>query len=280
MEENEININDINKKLDDIIIKNKLLEDENKEFKERFLKAENTIHNLNIQLNFLRKEYKMLISEFKKKYENKIRLIFELISQNNEKNKDKNEIIIDIKEKKKEKKENKSEDSKSHFFNFFKQKKEKKKEEKTKNKNNITTLDKFDELLSNIFSDESQQISEEHMDEFKKLSKVLLIERCDLQKATQAFFDVNFNKFTEQLNEQEKTNITNKKQNLFLTMDKVSLNGIEYKDDLDFRKKFRTKFGITEKDINDQELDQVIKKNNKDENKIIQKVLKKINYIK
>ena len=280
MEENEININDINKKLDDIIIKNKLLEDENKEFKERFLKAENTIYNLNIQLNFLRKEYKMLISEFKKKYENKIRLIFELISQNNEKNKDKNEIIIDIKEKKKEKKENKSEDSKSHFFNFFKQKKEKKKEEKTKNKNNITTLDKFDELLSNIFSDESQQISEEHMDEFKKLSKVLLIERWDLQKATQIFFDVNFNKFTEQLNEQEKTNITNKKQNLFLMMDKVSLNGIEYKDDLNFRKKFRIKFGITEKDINDQELDQVIKKNNKDENKIIQKVLKKINYIK
>ena len=280
MEENEININDINKKLDDIIIKNKLLEDENKEFKERFLKAENTIYNLNIQLNFLRKEYKMLISEFKKKYENKIRLIFELISQNNEKNKDKNEIIIDIKEKKKEKKENKSEDSKSHFFNFFKQKKEKKKEEKTKNKNNITTLDKFDELLSNIFSDESQQISEEHMDEFKKLSKVLLIERWDLQKATQIFFDVNFNKFTEQLNEQEKTNISNKKQNLFFAMDKVSLNGIEYKDDLDFRKKFRTKFGITEKDINDQELDQVIKKNNKDENKIIQKVLKKINYIK
>ena len=85
MEENEININDINKKLDDIIIKNKLLEDENKEFKERFLKAENTIYNLNIQLNFLRKEYKMLISEFKKKYENNISLIFELISQNNEK---------------------------------------------------------------------------------------------------------------------------------------------------------------------------------------------------
>ena len=280
MEENEININDINKKLDDIIIKNKLLEKENKEFKERFLKAENTIHNLNIQLNFLRKEYKMIIFEFKKQYARQISLIFELISQNNEKNKDKNEIIIDIKEKKKEKKENKSEDSKSHFFNFFKQKKEKKKEEKTKNKNNITTLDKFDELLSNIFSDESQQISEEHMDEFKKLSKVLLIERWDLQKATQIFFDVNFNKFTEQLNEQEKTNISNKKLNLFLTMDKVSLNGIEYKDDLDFRKKFRTKFGITEKDINDQELDQVIKKNNKDENKIIQKVLKKINYIK
>jgi len=277
MEENEININDINKKLDDIIIKNKLLEDENKEFKERFLKAENTIYNLNIQLNFLRKEYKMLISEFQKKYEKQISLISQQISKNNEKNKDKNEIIIDIKEKKKE---NKNEDSKSHFFNFFKQKKEKKKEEKTKNKNNLTTLDKFDELLSNIFIDENQQISEEHMDEFKKLSKVLLIERYDLQKATQRFFDVNFNKFTEQLNEQEKTNITNKKQNLFLTMDKVSLNGIEYKDDLDFRKKFRIKFGITEKDINDQELDKFIKSSNKDENKIIQKVLKKINYIK
>ena len=114
------------------------------------------------------------------------------------------------------------------------------------------------------------------MDEFKKLSKVLLIERYDLQKATQTFFDVNFNKFTEQLNEQEKTNITNKKQNLFFAMDKVSLNGIEYKDDFDFRTKFRKKFGITEKDIDDQELDKIIKSSNKDENKIIQKVLKKI----
>ena len=118
------------------------------------------------------------------------------------------------------------------------------------------------------------------MDEFKKLSKVLLIERYDLQNVAQIFFDVNFNKFTEQLNEQEKTNITNKKQNLFLTMDKVSLNGIEYKDDFDFRTKFRKKFGITEKDIDDQELDKIIKANKKDENKIIQKVLKKINYIK
>ena len=63
-------------------------------------------------------------------------------------------------------------------------------------------------------------------------------------------------------------------------IDNVSLNGIEYKDDLDFRKKFRNKFGITEKDIDDQELDKIIKANKKDENKIIQKVLKKINYIK
>ena len=124
MEENEININDINKKLDDIIIKNKLLEDENKEFKERFLKAENTIHNLNIQLNFLRKEYKMIIFEFKKQYARQISLIFELIYQNNEKNKDKNEIIIDTKEKKKE---NKNEDSKIHLFGLFKSKKEKNK---------------------------------------------------------------------------------------------------------------------------------------------------------
>ena len=63
-------------------------------------------------------------------------------------------------------------------------------------------------------------------------------------------------------------------------MDKVSLNGIEYKDDFDFRIKFRKKFGITEKDIDDQELDKIIKSSNKDENKIIQKVLKKIKYIK
>ena len=270
MEENEININDINKKLDDIIIKNKLLEKENKEFKERFLKAENTIHNLNIQLNFLRKEYKMIIFEFKKQYARQISLIFELIYQNNEKNKDKNEIIIDTKEKKKE---NKNEDSKFHLFGLFKSKKE-------KNKYNATTLEKFNDLLFNIFYDGSQQISEDYIDDFKKLSKALLIEGYDLQGTAQKFYDFSINKFTGQLDEQNLTNISNKKKNLLIMMDNVSLNGIEYKDDLDFRKKFRNKFGITEKDIDDQELDKIIKANKKDENKIIQKVLKKINYIK
>ena len=264
MDENDININDINKKLDEIINKNKLLENENKEFKERFLKAENTIYNLNIQLKLLRKEYKMILFEFNKKFESQIGHIFEQISQNIEKKEGKNEIIIEKKEK--------------HFFNFFKSKKEKK-EEKPKNKNNATTLEKFNELLFNIFYDNSQQISEEHTNGFKKLSKVLLIEGYDLQETTQKFIDQNVNNH-EQLDDKDKTNISNKKQNLFFMMDNVSLKGIEYKDDLDFRIQFRKKFGITENDMNDKELEKLIKKHNKDDDKIIQKVLKKLNYIK
>ena len=211
MDINEININDINKKLDEIIIKNKLLEEENKEFKERFLKAENIIYNLNIQLNILRKEYSMIIFEFKKKYERQIGLIFEQISQNEEKN----EIIIGKKEKKKDKfknkETNKSEDSKIDLFGFFNSENEKKKEKKVKIINNRTTLDKFKELLFNIFFDNSQQISEDYINNFKKLSKVLLIEGYDIHKTAQKFYDIYINKFPEQLDEQARTNISNKK---------------------------------------------------------------------
>ncbi len=119
-------------------------------------------------------------------------------------------------------------------------------------------------MLFNIFYDGSQQISEDYIDDFKKLSKALLIEGYDLQGTAQKFYDFSINKFTGQLDEQNLTNISNKKKNLLIMMDNVSLNGIEYKDDLEFRKKFRNKFGITEKNIDDQELDKIIKANKKD----------------
>lgn len=282
MDKNGININDINQKLDELIKKNKLLEEENKEFKNRFLKAENIIENLNIQLNILRKEYKTLIFGLVEKYDRQIGSIFQQLSHYNEKDK-KNEIVMDNKEKNKEiviKKElNKNKDSKINLFEFFESKEEKNKKKKTASQNK-TTLDKFNELLLQIFYQQTQNISENYWNELKKLSKVLIIEGLDPLKEGQNLFDQNINNYIDGFDEFQKSFFIEKKENIFYILENVSLKGITHKDAIDFRIKFREKYGITENDINNKNLDNLIKAQTKDENKIILIILEKLNYIK
>ena len=282
MDKNGININDINQKLDELIKKNKLLEEENKEFKNRFLKAESSIHNLNIQLNILRKEYKTLIFGLVEKYDRQIGSIFQQLSHYNEKDK-KNEIVMDNKEKNKEiviKKElNKNKDSKINLFEFFESKEEKNKKKKTASQNK-TTLDKFNELLLQIFYQQTQNISENYWNELKKLSKVLIIEGLDPLKEGQNLFDQNINNYIDGFDELQKSFYIEKKENIFNIVENVSLKGITHKDAIDFRIKFREKYGITENDINNKNLDNLIKAQTKDENKIILIILEKLNYIK
>ena len=282
MDKNGININDINQKLDELIKKHKLLEEENKEFKNRFLKAENIIENLNIQLNILRKEYKTLIFGLVEKYDRQIGSIFQQLSHYNEKDK-KNEIVMDNKEKNKEiviKKElNKNKDSKINLFEFFESKEEKNKKKKTASQNK-TTLDKFNELLLQIFYQQTQNISENYWNELKKLSKVLIIEGLDPLKEGQNLFDQNINNYIDGMDEFQKSFFIEKKENIFYILENVSLKGITHKDAIDFRIKFREKYGITENDINNKNLDNLIKARTKDENKIILIILEKLNYIK
>ena len=282
MDKNGININDINQKLDELIKKNKLLEEENKEFKNRFLKAESSIHNLNIQLNILRKEYKTLIFGLVEKYDRQIGSIFQQLSHYNEKDK-KNEIVMDNKEKNKEiviKKElNNNKDSKINLFEFFESKEEKNKKKKTASQNK-TTLDKFNELLLQIFYQQTTNISENYWNELKKLSKVLIIEGLDPLKEGQNLFDQNINNYIDGMDEFQKSFYIEKKENIFYILENVSLNGITHKDAIDFRIKFREKYGITENDINNKNLDNLIKAQTKDENKIIRIILEKLNYIK
>ena len=71
-----------------------LLEKEFIEYKNLIEKNKNNIINLNIQLQYLREEYKKEINKLKDYFEQKIEYIFKLISQYNVKGKEKNEIII------------------------------------------------------------------------------------------------------------------------------------------------------------------------------------------
>ena len=85
---------DINKKME---IHKKNYELSEKEFiiyKNLIEKNKNNIINLNIQLQYLREEYKKEINKLKDYFEQKIEYIFKLISQYNVKGKEKNEIII------------------------------------------------------------------------------------------------------------------------------------------------------------------------------------------
>ena len=63
-------------------------------YKNLIEKNKNNIINLNIQLQYLREEYKKEINKLKDYFEQKIEYIFKLISQYNVKGKEKNEIII------------------------------------------------------------------------------------------------------------------------------------------------------------------------------------------
>ena len=66
MEENKININDINIKLEKLSKRYEVLEEKNSEYEKRIKRNEDTIVNLNKQLLFVRQEYKKQINELKK----------------------------------------------------------------------------------------------------------------------------------------------------------------------------------------------------------------------
>ena len=177
---NENEINNISQKLDIIIEKNKLLENENEKIKERLLKAETFIKNFNIQLNFLREDYTKLINELKEYYNSKFDYIFKKISQNEEKNNEKNENII---EEKDEIKINKEENKIKNFLDIETAKeliektinnkcieiqnnlldammpKQEVKIDKKKEKKINENLKKFEDNINNIYKEQSKEIS-------------------------------------------------------------------------------------------------------------------------
>ena len=270
MDENDININDINQKLDELIKKNKLLKEENEEFKKRFLKDESHIHNLNIQLDILRKEYKNLIFGLVEKYDRQVGNILQQLSHLNEKVK-KNEIVM-------EKELNNNKDSKIKLFESFESEEEENKKEETASQNN-NSLSMFNDVLFKIFYTQNKNISENLWNDLKKFSKVLIIEGLDPIKEGQNLFDQNVNKYVVDMNECQKSLILEKKENTFNILKNISLNKISDKNEVDFRMKFREKYGISYTEINDKDLDNLIKKHKKDEDEIIGTILEQLNYI-
>ena len=307
MEINEFNNNDnnTNKKLEFLYEKYQLLEKENKKNKERIKKNEVNIKNLNNLLKFVRKEYKEEIQDLKKYILQLFQKLKELLinNQNEKENNeiimnDKNEdlkIIINIyeemdkmfdkkivkfaeeydligkkqKKKKDNKKENKKEDKKEN-------KKEEKKEEKVERKNLQLSLEN---KLVKIFFDKNKAIDINDMNDFKKISTAILIKGKQPLEIINKFMDKNINNNFD--NEDIKDTITFKKDEIFGALKNFSIiNNIEEKDINEYIKKFREKYGITEKDYNDKDLTKLINKKHHEDKIILTEILKKLKYLK
>ena len=245
MVENEINNNDINSKLDIILNKCELLEEQNKE---NIKKNECIINNLISQLKYLRKQFKVEIAEMEKNYIQIIQKLLQKDENNSLLMKDRNddweniknisEVITNLIDQKlekfgeniydligkkpKEKKEKKKEENKEETKNT---KKDSKKEEKNeiveyKGKNIVELLES---KLTNIFLDEQPLIGTNEMNELKKISSVIIIKGGGPLEMITKFFEENFNKKYYEMDEKLRDNLANKKGQIFNSLQDLSL---------------------------------------------------------
>ena len=115
--------------------------------------------------------------------------------------------------------------------------------------------------------------------DLKKLSKALLIQTKDPFTIASDFFkkmEFNMDKKDENIKmfTKKKINTMNKLENILNEFDNI-LNH----DDKEFMIKFRGKYGITEKNMKDKKLEDLIKKNNGEEKSIIKELLVNLKYI-
>ena len=293
MEDNDIN--NMNQKLDKLIEKNELLEKENKDIKARLIKAEDNIKNLNKQQIFMRIEYKKIFHALEEKYITLLDNKFKKIIQNEEKNQNKheeNEIIINEKPNNNEDLlnfkninnliqksiESKFNEIQNNIWDIFEQKKEIKIDPK-KEKKIDDNIKKLEDNLNKIYNNKSEKIPENYINDLKKLTNALLILNKDPLLIGREFF-----KKLEDNIEKSDENVKNhliKKINIINQLDNIlkEFKNILTHDDKEFKIKFRIKYGITEKDIKDRKLDNLIKKHNGKEKDMIKELLMNLKYI-
>ncbi len=293
MEDNDIN--NMNQKLDKLIEKNELLEKENKDIKARLIKAEDNIKNLNKQQIFMRIEYKKIFHALEEKYIALLDNKFKKIIQNEEKNRNKheeNEIIINEKPNNNEDLlnfkninnliqksiESKFNEIQNNIWDIFEQKKEIKIDPK-KEKKIDDNIKKLEDNLNKIYNNKSEKIPENYISDLKKLTNALLILNKDPLLIGREFF-----KKLEDNIEKSDENVQNhsiKKINIMNQLDNIlkEFKNILTHDDKEFKIKFRIKYGITEKDIKDRKLDNLIKKHNGKEKDMIIELLMNLKYI-
>ena len=313
MEINEFNNNDnnTNKKLEFLYEKYQLLEKENKKNKERIKKNEVNIKNLNNLLKFVRKEYKEEIQDLKKNILQLFQKLKELLT-NNQNEKENNEIIMNdknenlkiiisiyeemdkmfdkklakfeeefflIRKKQKKKKDDKKEEKKEDKNVVKKEnKKEEKKWEKDKEKK---ILEKLENRLENIFFDQNKIIDINDMNELKKIYSAIIIKGGQpLKIINEKCEKYVTNNFDEQDEEIKDRIVFKKVEILSVFQDFSIIKNIEEKDINEYIKKFREKYGITEKDYNDKDLTKLINKKNHDDKIILTEILKKLKYLK
>ena len=289
MEENPIN--EINKKLQNLIKRCEALEKENINNKKIIQKNKINILNLLEQQQRLRDEYKREINDLQKYYSQQINKIYQAFS----KNKNENEIIIEnennnnlfyskkIKKEIDDALEVKLQNFKSEIYFYVgqiatKEKENKKKEDiiKYKDKNIINQLEN---KLNNIFYDKSQEIPDKDIKELKKLGSIILIKHKQIPlDIAKSFIDNNLSK-SKETNGIFKFNFDIKRGVILFQMGDISSEIIDKQNPSQFLKDFRDKYGIEDNDISENELKKIMKKYNNNEKKMIEAALKKLKYI-
>ena len=289
MEENPIN--EINKKLQNLIKRCEALEKENINNKKIIQINKVNILNLLEQQQRLRDEYKRQINDLQKYYSQQINKIYQAFS----KNKNENEIIIEnennnnlfyskkIKKEIDDSLEVKLQNFKSEIYFYVgqiatKEKENKKKEDiiKYKDKNIINQLEN---KLNNIFYDKSQEIPDKDIKELKKLGSIILIKHKQIPlDIAKSFIDNNLSK-SKETNGIFKFNFDIKRGVILFQMGDISSEIIDKQNPSQFLKDFRDKYGIEDNDISEKELKKIMKKYNNNEKQMIEAVLKKLKYI-
>ena len=289
MEENPIN--EINKKLQNLIKRCEALEKENINNKKIIQINKVNILNLLEQQQRLRDEYKRQINDLQKYYSQQINKIYQAFS----KNKNENEIIIEnennnnlfyskkIKKEIDDTLEVKLQNFKSEIYFYVgqiatKEKENKKKEDiiKYKDKNIINQLEN---KLNNIFYDKSQEIPDKDIKELKKLGSIILIKHKQIPlDIAKSFIDNNLSK-SKETNGIFKFNFDIKRGVILFQMGDISSEIIDKQNPSQFLKDFRDKYGIEDNDISENELKKIMKKYNNNEKQMIEAVLKKLKYI-
>ena len=284
-------INEINKKIENLIERCDVLERENKIYKETIKKNQSNILNLLKLQEKLRDEYKNKINELQNNYNEKIQNLNQKIL----KNENENEIINDIEnnnnnlfylKKIKEEIINIVEERLQNFKkeiyiyvgqNGAKEKKEKKEDIiKYKDKN---VINQFENKLYNIFCEKGQEIPDKDIKELKKLGTVIVLKYkkspLDISKS---FIEKNLN-IGKEMDEIFQINSKIKTGKIILEMNDILIRKLDKLNPTEFLKNFKEKYGIEENEIKDKELKKILNKNNNDEIKTIEAILKKLKYI-
>ena len=249
MEENEININEINMKLKSLSTRCDLLEEKNNKYEKRIKRNEEVIDDLNKLLIILRKEYNEKINKIKEGYT----ILYEkLIKSLKDKNIIKDEILMD-----------------------------KEKNKKIIADNEGTLIEKFENQLFNIFSNnKNKDISIADIYKLKKISAALLIKDKNIKsplEISKLFLERNMN--INDVDESTKINIKMKRSNIYNEINDVQLRKIDKNDKSNFMKEFKEKYGILDEDISEKELKFEIEYRNYNEDEIIKIVLIRLGYI-
>ena len=284
---NEITIINLNRNLN-------LVREENLKFLKEFKKLKKEIIDNKENNKLINKENNKIINEENNKVENKENN--KIINEENNKKINEENIKKEKKEKLMKSKTNSIFDLENMDEDIFNpkednniNKKNKKKvdikKSKTK-KNEIkediigfeenSLFDSLENKLIKIFTEKGSDIKTDDMNDLKKICSALLIAKVEPNERINEFIKNNFNNFQ---NELDKTNLATKKVKVFDGLLNLSLKKIEAKNDKDFIKQFRDKYGITAKEYKDKEIKTLIK-SGKQEKDILIEILKKLYFFK